>query len=98
MFIVGTPPSPPLIKGGWDLPNVESLGGGGKKFLARKGINLKRGVDEEMGGLPLFYCFTVQSHLLCVWGKQGSLYYFSDLQSFELAMQDSDPSFYCTKT
>ena len=65
MFIVGTPP---LIKGGWDLPKIESLGGwGGKKFLARKRINLKRVVDEKMGGLPLFYCFTVTiTFTLCV--------------------------------
>ena len=92
------PPPPPVLKGVGTFQTLSHLGGGGKKFLARKGINLKRGVDEEMGGLPLFYCFTVQSHLLCVWGKQGSLYYFSDLQYFELAMQDSHPCFYCTKT
>ena len=56
------------------------------------------GVDVEMGGgagLPLFYYFTaVQSHLL--WGGGGSN--FSDLQSFDLAMQDSHPNLYCTKT
>ena len=27
-----------------------------------------------------------------------ALYYFSDLQSSQLAMQDSHPSLYCTKT
>ena len=43
-----------------------------------------------------FLFFTVQSHLLCV-GKVRSPYYFSDLQSFELAMQDSHPSLYFTK-
>ena len=25
-------------------------------------------VDLEMEGLPLFYYFTVQLHLLCAWG------------------------------
>ena len=41
------------------------------EFLARKGDKPEKGVvDVEMGGgLPLFYYFTVQSHLLCVWGK-----------------------------
>ena len=51
---------------------------------------MKRGVDVEMGGggLPLFYYFTVQfSHNYCVYGERKvSLYYFSDLQSFELAI------------
>ena len=30
--------------------------------------------------------------------EKGSLYYFLDLQSFELALQGSDPTLYCTKT
>ena len=30
-------------------------------------------------------------------GEEGSFDYFSDLQSFEVAMQDSHPSLYCTK-
>ena len=44
-------------------------------------------------GLPLFYYFTVHfSHIYCVCGESKvSLYYFSDLQSFELAMQDFHP-------
>ena len=49
-----------------------------KKCIVRKGgrggwgggVNLKRGVDVEMGGLPLFDYFTVQSHLLCVGGNK----------------------------
>ena len=47
----------------------------------------------EMGGLALFLLpySSVQSHLLCVGGKTGSLYYFSNLQFFELAMQDFHP-------
>ena len=37
-LIVGHHPLPPpiLIKGGYDLPKIESLGGG-SKFFARKG-------------------------------------------------------------
>ena len=35
-IIVRPPPLPPLLKGGWDPPIIESLGGG-TKFFARKG-------------------------------------------------------------
>ena len=52
---------------------------------------------KKWGDCHFFIALQLQSHLLCVWGKQGSLYYFSDLQSFELAMQDSHLSLYCTK-
>ena len=31
------PPPPPLLKGEYNLPKIESLGGGGTKFFARKG-------------------------------------------------------------
>ena len=48
-----------------------------------------------MEEFPLFYYFTVQSNVLCVGG--GSLYFFSDLQSFELAMQDSHQVFIVLK-
>ena len=48
-----------------------------------------------MGGLPLFHYLTVKLHLLCV---GGFLYYILILQSFELSIQDSDPSLYSTKT
>ena len=41
--------------------------------MLERGDNLEKGgVDIEMGGggeLPLFYYFTVELHLLCVWGK-----------------------------
>ena len=47
---------------------------------------------ESLGGAT-----TVQSYFVCE-GKVRFLYYFLALQSFELAMQDSDPGFYCTKT
>ena len=65
-YIVGPPT--PLLNGGQDLPKIESLGEVYKIFCQKGGINLKRGGDAEMGGggLPLFYYFTVQSHLLCV--------------------------------
>ena len=40
----------------------------GLKFFARKGDKPEKegGVDVEMGGLSLFYYFTVQSQLLCL--------------------------------
>ena len=71
-------------------------------MLERGDKPVKRGVDVEMGGrgvatFLLLYSL-VQSHLLCVWevgggrgGSKVSLYYFLDLQSFELAMQDFHP-------
>ena len=67
-------------------------------FCQKGGIKLKRGVDIEMVGLPLFYFFTVQfNHIycvrVCVWGEVRFPLYLSDFQSFELAMQDSHPSF-----
>ena len=47
------------------------LGGGGgvENFLLERGDKPEKGgVDVEMGRLPLFYYFTVQSYLLCVRG------------------------------
>ena len=82
--IVRTPPPP--------ITPLSHLGGGLWNFL------LEREDKPQKGGLPLFYYFTVQSHLLCVGGKQDSLYYFLGHQSFKLAMQNSHPSLYCTKT
>ena len=40
---------------------------------------MKRGVDVEMWGLSLFYYFTVQSHLLCVCGRDGGKGMFPSL-------------------
>ena len=38
-------------------------------MLLEGGTTLKRrGVNVEMGGLPLFYYFSVQLHLVCVAG------------------------------
>ena len=34
--------------------------------MLERGNKPEKGVDEEIGGLPLFYYFTVQSYLLCV--------------------------------
>ena len=76
-----------------DFPKIESLGG-----YKIWGINLKRGVDVEMGGGGCHFFITLQiHHIYCVLDK-GSLYFFSDLQPFELAMQDSHPSLHCTIT
>ena len=69
---------------------------GRQNFLLEREDKPEKGVDVEMGtggGCHCFYYFTVQfSHICCVWGESKvSLYYFSDLQSFELAMQDFYP-------
>ena len=49
------------------------------------------------GGCHVF--ITLQfDHIYCVWGEMKFPYYFSDLQSFELAMQGSHPSLCSTKT
>ena len=44
----------------------------------------------------MFFATLQFNHIYCVWGK--SKVYFSVLQSFELAMQDSDPGLSSTKT
>ena len=64
-----------------------------------------------MRACRFFYYFITLSNTYCVrmrkggrgggWvggGRQVSLYYFLDFQSIQLAMQDSHPSLYCTKT
>ena len=63
---------PPLLKGGLDLQQIESLGEGGvPKILLERRDNPEKGggVDVEIGGLPRFYYFNVQLHLLCLAGK-----------------------------
>ena len=55
------PPLPPLLKGGGKT--FQKLGHLGK--VGEEG----GGVDVEMWGLPLFYYFTVQLHLLYVCRK-----------------------------
>ena len=56
--MIGTIVGTPLIKGrGWNLPEIESLGGV-RNFLLERGDKLEKGgggVDVEMGGgLQLF--------------------------------------------
>ena len=64
-------------------------------FQERRGDKPETGVDVEIGGrgvlLFLLLYSSVQSYLLCVGESVVSLYYFSDLQSFELAIQDFYP-------
>ena len=72
LYITGT-----LLKGGEGgriFPKLSHLGG------------RLWGVDVEIGGC--FFFITLQvNHIYFVWGrKEGSLCYFSDLESFELAM------------
>ena len=66
----------------------------GQYFLLERGDKPVKGVDVKIGGggatFLLLYS-SVQSHLLCVGECMVSLYYFSDLQSFELALQDFHP-------
>ena len=52
---------------GTSLPPYQRGGGGVGTFknLKREGVNVEMGE----GGVPLFYYFTVQSHLLSVAGK-----------------------------
>ena len=38
-------------------------------FARKGGQTYKGGVDVEMGGCHFFSYFTIQSYLLCVWGK-----------------------------
>ena len=69
-------PSPaphPLIKRGYDLPKINSLGGGGvQNFLLERGNKpVKRYGWCKNGGVATFLLLytAVQSHLLCVWGE-----------------------------
>ena len=50
--------------------------------------------------MPLFYYFTVQSHLLCVWESKVPFitFWIFNILRFKLAIQDSHPCLYCTKT
>ena len=74
-------------------PRGNHLGGGGVQ-----NVLLERGDKLKKGGCHFF--ITLQfNRIFCVCGEsKGSLYYFSDLQYFELAIQDSHPCLYCTKT
>ena len=63
----------PLLKAGGcrTFRKLSHQGGEGTKFFATKREKPgKGGLVEKWGGeLPLFYYFTVQSHLMCVGGK-----------------------------
>ena len=51
------------------------------------------------GWVDTFFNTLELNHIYsCVLKKKSFLYYFSVLQSFELAMQDSHPSLYSTDT
>ena len=67
----------------------------GQYFLVEREEKPVKGVDVEMRGkwCYLFYYFTVPfSHIYSVCEESMvSLYYFSDPQSFELALQDFHP-------
>ena len=56
----------------WNYRKLSHKGGGVQNFLLERGDKPKNGgggVDIEIGGLQLFYYFTIQSHLPCVRGK-----------------------------
>ena len=82
-----TPPPPTLLKRAWNFQKLSHLWWVG--YQRKGGLNLKKGwcrngFDEK--GLPLFYYFTFQSHLLCVGEKWSFLCYFLVHQSFELVI------------
>ena len=69
--IVGT--SPPLIKGGQDLPKIESLGGVPKILIEREDNPEKGGrVDVEMGeGGGCHFFITLQFNCIhCMYGEK----------------------------
>ena len=67
---------PPVLKeggggggGGGVGPSENWVAMGVQIFLLERGDKPEKGAWCRNGGLPLVYYFTVQSHLLCVWGK-----------------------------
>ena len=78
------PPPSLLKKGGRTLQKLIHLGGGGvRNFLLERGDKPEKGeeVDVEMGVATFFTTLQFSS----------IIFTFSDLQSFELAMQDFHP-------
>ena len=63
-----------------------------RNFLLERGAKPVKGGGCINGGLPLF--LLLYNDIYCECGESKVL--FITLQT--LAMQDSDPSFYCTKT
>ena len=92
-----SPLAPPIIKGGGVGPSLE---GGGTKvcnfLLERRDKPVKGGLMYKWGVATFLLLYSSIIFTVCE-GKVRFLYYFLALQSFELAMQDSDLSFYCTK-
>ena len=87
-MVGSSPPSHPWITWGEGVQNV---------LLERSDKPEKRGLMQKWGVCHCFYDFTVQfNHIYVVWGKSKVpfLYYFLDLQSFEIAMQDFHPCSY----
>ena len=76
---------PQPIKGGIGSSKNQvtyEWGGGHSKSSARKVGKTWKGsgrgvVDIEMGGMELFYYFTVQSHVLYVWEKKSKVSFFT---------------------
>ena len=56
--------------------NRVTSGGGGSTFFLERDDKPEKGGLCRNRGLPLFYYFTFQLHLLCVWEKPILLYYF----------------------
>ena len=83
--MIGTIVGTPLIKGrGWNLPEIESIGGV-RNFLLERGDKLEKGGGGwcRNGGRVATFFTTLQFSSIA--------FTFSDLQSFELSMQDFHP-------
>ena len=79
----------------WKIRFKKERGGVGpsKNWVGQKFL-LQRGNKTGMGGVATFFTtlqFSSVTFTLCVGESKVSLYYFSDLQSPELAMQDFHP-------
>ena len=66
-------------------------GGGVRTFQKKGGINMKRGVDVQIGGCHFFTI--LQLNLIYCVCRKSKVYYFLALQFFELAIQDSHQAF-----
>ena len=90
------PPHPPIRGGVGTSKNCVPWGV--QNFLLERGNKPeKEGLMQKQGDCQFF--ISLQFNLIyCVCGgSEGSHYYFFDLQSFEVSMQDSYPSLYYTK-
>ena len=95
--LVAPLPHTSLIDGAWGrtFQKLSHLGRGYKVFPLERRDKPERGggVGGREVDVELYSSIT-----FTVCEEKGSLYYFLDLQSFELALQGSDPTLYCTKT